>query len=172
MDHERCAACGFDGADLDDRQLLDALHQLGPSWAQALGGAGDELRERPAPDTWSAVEYAAHSRDITTLHVWAVEQAVTGAEPVLPDVSGDDLVQAAAAGYADADPVAVVAALADQADHLADVAGRAGTGAWDRGITFGGSRSDVRRLLEHALHDARHHLDDIARGLTVLRSTR
>ena len=126
MGHERCEACGFDGSALDDRALLEGLHALGPEWADALAGAGDLLRSRPAPDTWSALEYAAHSRDITALHVWAVEQALGGAEPVLPEVDGDDLIEAASAEYASTDPAEVVGALEDQADRLADVARQPG----------------------------------------------
>ena len=85
-------------------------------------------------------------------------------------MAADDLLASAAVGYAEADPGEVVDALEDQADRLADVAGHAGADSWSRGITIGGSRSDVRRLLEHGLHDSRHHLDDVARGLAELRS--
>ena len=169
-DHETCTACGFDGSAFDSAGLLDALCGLGASWTALLDRTDDLLRVRPEPLTWSAIEYAAHSRDITALHVWAVEQALSGGEPVLPDVDGDDLVEAAVSGYADADPTEVLDALEGHADRLADVARRAGTAAWVRGITFGESRSDVRRLLEHALHDSRHHLDDVGRGLATLRS--
>ena len=45
----------------------------------------------------------------------------------------------------------------------AGIVGRAGS-------TIGGERSDVRRLLEHALHDSQHHLADVERGLTQLRN--
>jgi hypothetical protein len=37
-------------------------------------------------------------------------------------------------------------------------------------LTIGDSRSDVRRLLEHALHDSLHHLADVERGLAALRA--
>jgi S-DNA-T family DNA segregation ATPase FtsK/SpoIIIE len=169
MGHERCDACGFDGADWDDGELLVALRALGPAWDALLSDAGPELRVRPAPATWSAIEYAAHSRDITALHVYGVEQALTGEEPVLPGIEADVLIESAAATYADADPVTVVSALGNHAGRLADLAAGAGPGSWGRGITIGTSRSDVRQLLEHALHDARHHLDDVARGLSALR---
>ena len=33
---------------------------------------------------------------------------------------------------------------------------------------IGDTRQDVRALIEHALHDARHHLDDVRRGLEAL----
>ena len=66
-EHERCEACGFDGAVYSDSALLDALRSLPESWREQLAAAGAELRARPEPDTWSAIEYAAHSRDITAL---------------------------------------------------------------------------------------------------------
>jgi hypothetical protein len=56
------------------------------------------------------------------------------------------------------------------AQQLARHADEAGTDAWSRGITLGGDRIDVRRLLEHALHDSTHHLADVERGLAQLRS--
>ena len=77
-DHERCQSCEFDGASYDDASLLDALRALGPTWVALLAMAGPELRVRPAPEVWSAIEYAAHTRDILALHVYGVELALTG----------------------------------------------------------------------------------------------
>ena len=56
-------------------------------------------------------------------------------------------------------PVASAASAAD-----------AGAAKPESGTTIGGERSTVRRLLEHALHDSLHHLDDVNRGLQALRS--
>jgi hypothetical protein len=169
-DHETCAACGFDGGAFDGAELLGALCELGPSWTTLLNGAGEFLRVRPGPGTWSAIEYAAHSRDITELHRWAVDEALTGTEPVLPGVEGDALIESAASDYGTADPVAVVAALGTAATEMADAARSAGEPAWHFGLTIGTSRGSVRRLLEHALHDSTHHLDDVIRGLATLRA--
>jgi hypothetical protein len=168
-DHERCDACGFDGAVYTDSALLDALRSLEASWRQQLVAAGSQLRTRPEPGTWSAIEYAAHTRDITSLHAYGVEQALTEDEPTFPPI-GDDLAEAAAVAYADAKPDEVLEALGVAAERLARLADDAGVDAWTRGLTIGGTRSDVRRLLEHALHDSRHHLDDVERGLTSLRA--
>jgi hypothetical protein len=167
--HERCDACGFDGATYTDAQLLESLRSLGDRWRRLLGTAGAHLRVRPAPTTWSAIEYAAHSRDVTALHAYGVEQALTHDEPAFPPIS-DDAADQAAAAYAESDPGEVAAALTAAAQQLARLADDAGAAAWTRGLTVGGERSDVRRLLEHALHDAEHHLDDVARGLTSLSS--
>ncbi|HEY5024117.1 MAG TPA: DinB family protein, partial [Acidimicrobiales bacterium] len=117
---------------------------------------------------WSAIEYAAHTRDVIALHVYGVEQALTVDEPAFPPI-GDDLVESAVATYGDADWDAVAAALTSQAIRLAEVAQDAGRDAWTRGLTIGATRSDVRRLLEHALHDSLHHLEDVERGLAIVR---
>jgi hypothetical protein len=171
VDHERCERCDFDGGRYDDAALLEALRSLGPQWRAGLIDAGAEMRMRPAPDVWSAIEYAAHSRDITALHVFGVEQALTFDEPSFPEIA-DDLVESAAVDYNASDPAIVAEALEDQATRLARLAADAGPGAWSRGLTIGENRSDVRRLLEHALHDSLHHLDDVDRGLVRLRARR
>jgi hypothetical protein len=172
MDHESCGACDFDGSLFDASQLLLAIRALGSEWSALLLNAGDCLREQPAPATWSAIEYAAHSRDITALHVFGVDQALRLDEPVLPEIAADELIEEASATYATADPVLVASELEDQARSLADLAEAAGTASWGRGITIGDSRRDVRSLLEHALHDSHHHLVDVENGLSVLRRSR
>lgn len=81
----------------------------------------------------------------------------------------DDLIEVAAASYSDADPEEVLDALEEQTMRLAQLADDVGTDRWSRGLTIGEDRSDVRRLLEHALHDSSHHVDDVERGLARLR---
>jgi hypothetical protein len=125
---------------------------------------------RPAANVWSAIEYAAHSRDVTALHVYGVEQALTGTEPAFPAIDGDALVESSASTYGDADPDVVADDLTTDAGRLADAAEGAGPAAWSQGLTIGDARSDVRFLLEHALHDSQHHLADVERGLDRLRS--
>lgn len=169
-EYVRCAACGFDGSTYDDAALVEAIRGLGPRWAALLAEAGELLRERPEPETWSAIEYAAHSRDITALHLFGVEQAIHENEPIFPEVDGDALIEASAVNYAAEDPDTVVAQLDHEARRLATVATDAGPPNWARGITIGSQRRTIRRLLEHALHDSLHHLDDVERGLRLLRS--
>ena len=73
---------------------------------------------------------------------------------------------------ANADSDQVVNALEGEATRLALLANDAGTQAWSRGLTIGETRMDVRRLLEHALHDSLHHLIDVERGLGVIHAGR
>lgn len=169
MEHERCATCGFNGSRYSDQELLAAVRGLGPSWKVLLGEIGTDLRARPGPELWSAIEYAAHSRDITALHVFGVQQALSQEEPSYPPIDGDELIETAAATYEDADPDEVGNELADRAAELADLAAEAGPASWTRGLTIGDERTDVRRLIEHALHDSMHHVRDVQRGLLLIR---
>jgi hypothetical protein len=169
-DRQQCSACGFDGAAYDDTALVDCIIGLGSRWRALLSDAGSELRVRPEPETWSAIEYAAHSRDITALHVFGVEQALTRNEPALPAIDGDALIETAAATYGDEDPDAVSDQLDREARRLGGLAADAGAANWSREITIGDDRMSVRWMLEHALHDSLHHLDDVERGLKALRS--
>ncbi len=169
-EHEHCDACGFDGSAYGDVSLLAAIAELGPRWRTLLDDAGPQLRVRPEPATWSAIEYAAHSRDITAIHVFGVERALAEDEPVFPAIDSEALIEGAAAGYHDEDSKPVVDELDLEARRLRDLAAAAGAPAWERGITVGADRSTVRRLLEHALHDSLHHLDDVERGLRRLRA--
>jgi DinB family protein len=168
-DHEHCAVCGFDGAAFDDGALIAALNGLGARWTTLLASAGSDFRCRPAPNVWSAIEYAAHSRDITALHCFGVEQSLTQNEPVYPAIAADDLIETASVGYGAEDPEVVVIALDGEARHVARLVSNTPDGAWQRGLTIGEERMTVRRLLEHALHDSTHHLDDVQRGLEHLR---
>jgi hypothetical protein len=168
VEHEKCEQCGFDGGIYDDDALLAGIRELGPQWRHQLTTAGAELRMRPAPQTWSALEYAAHTRDILRLHVFGVEQALTATEPHFPEIA-NDLVDEAAASYASEEVDAVANDVDRAARKLADVADDAGVAMWSNGVTIGTHRSDVRLLLEHAYHDASHHLDDVERGLNELR---
>ena len=167
--HERCSQCGFDGSRYDDPELLAAIRALIPRWQELLTSAGPELHDRPRPEVWSAFEYAAHSRDITALHVLGVVAALQEDEPVVGDI-GDDVIQSAADAYADEHLPDVQAGLTAELTGLADRAGAAAPGAWSRGLVISGTRMDVRALLEHALHDSTHHVADVERGLVQLRS--
>ena len=166
--HERCSQCGFDGSRYNDPELLGAIRTLIPRWQELLDSAGPELHDRPQPEVWSALEYAAHSRDITALHVLGVMAALQEDEPVVGGI-GDDVIQSAADAYGDEHLLDVQRGLAAELTGLADRAGAAAPRAWSRGLVISGTRMDVRALLEHALHDSTHHVADVERGLVQLR---
>jgi len=159
---ERCAECGFDPARVTLFEAIATFRSLGLRWGQLLEAAGDRVRERPAPDVWSPLEYAAHTRDVLALHAWALEQVFTVERPVFPEV-GEAEMAASAAADADADPHDVAVHLGVHASHLADVAALAPPEAWQRPARIGERTVDGGYLVRHALHDATHHLLDVER---------
>ena len=131
MDPERCDYCDFDGSRFDRPALVTQRRSLGPHWKALIDSAGSDLTTRPAPGVWSAIEYAVDSRDITALHVFGVEQALTEDEPRYPEVQAD-LVETAAENYAKEQPAVVVDVLDEQAKRLATLADESSAEAWAR----------------------------------------
>ncbi len=119
---------------------------------------------------WSALEYAAHSRDVTALHVFGVEQALTVDEPRFPEIAGEELVQSASARYAAQDPGVVGIELEDETGELADLAQESGPPHGPEASHLATRGAMCILLLEHALHDPHRHLVDVENGLAILRA--
>ena len=79
-------------------------------------------------------------------------------------------IETSATTYRDEDPDVVVVNWTAKPCRLGGSAADVAAANWSRGITIGDERSTVRRLLEHAVHDSLHHVDDVKRGLNALRS--
>ena len=133
---------------LDDDALVEAVVSLGPRWRSTLVDAGGEVRERPQPATWSAIEYAARTRDITALHVFGVSEALGRHEPRYPAIDGDALVEATATSYRDEAPALVAEQLDFEARRARGDRNRCRYRFLGVGITIGTNRITVRRLLD------------------------
>lgn len=55
-----CPECGFDSSVVDYEQIPELVHDNAVRWGQVLRRKGVDVR----PKTWSALEYAAHVRDV------------------------------------------------------------------------------------------------------------
>ena len=81
---ETCDECGFDAADYTHQDLFGTLRALAPMWRTMTEGMPPSVVvARPASHTWSALEYAAHSRDITDAMGRLLQFTLTSAEPRL-----------------------------------------------------------------------------------------
>ena len=166
----RCAECGFDADTVSVPDAIVALRTFPRRWRGALALPDDQpddvLRRRPQPDVWSALEYAAHTRDVLAVNGWAMAKTLTDDNAVLewPDGGADEV----AAGYATLEPAAVLDELAANCERVADRADRTDAGDWRRPATLRGARDEVVDalwFLHHCVHEGSHHLKDAQRSL-------
>lgn len=173
MTEPACEECGFSYEDLAPADIPAAIRSFGRRYRAPLtrflpGEDGDALvRRRPAPTTWSALEYAAHVRDVFGNYARWIEQTLGEDRPVLEGPGPDQL--AADGHYNEADPVEVADAVATNAEHLAAVVEAVPDDGWDRvGLRRGEERSVILSS-RRAVHEGSHHLLDIGRGLRAVR---
>ena len=172
----RCQECGFDYETLDPAEIPAALRAFAKRYRAPLtrflpGEDGDAIvRQRPAEGTWSALEYAAHVRDVFAAYDRWIGRCLNEDRPVLDGPTPDHL--AAERRYNDDDPVAVADALAANVEHLAATGESLPAGVWDRvGVRRNEERS-IRFTARRAVHEGSHHLLDIGRGLRAVRDAR
>lgn len=164
MDPERCEECGFDATLLTVADSVAALRSMGRRWKELFRDVPPQrLRVRPDPQTWSPLEYAAHTRDVLALIGWGMDKVLEGGRPsfdaIEPDESGTDH------GYNSLDPDKVLDELAANGERVGARAERALPAHWGRTASMGGVETDAGWLLRHAVHDASHHLRDVERQL-------
>ena len=176
MTDTRCDECGFVYADLAPADIPAAIRSFAKRYRAPLsrflpGEDGDSVvRERPSPETWSALEYAAHVRDVFASYDGWIKQCLTEERPVLEGPAPDE-----AAGlrrYNEDDPAAVAEALAANAERLASTVESVPEDGWNR---VGLRRDEERSVLfsaRRAVHEGSHHLLDIGRGLRAGRDRR
>ena len=173
-----CEECGFTYTDLAAADAPAAILAFARRFRAPLtrflpGEDGDALvRRRPAPDTWSALEYAAHVRDVFGNYERWVRQTLAEDRPMLEGPGPDEL--ATGGRYNELDPVMVADDLAANAERLAATFEAVPADGWDRvGIRHrDGYEDDERSVLltaRRAVHEGNHHLLDIGRGMRAVR---
>ena len=171
-----CGECGFDDEALDPADAPATIRSFAKRYRAPLtrflrGEDGDALvRQRPAPEVWSALEYAAHVRDVFESYDRWIRQILAEDRPVLEGPGPDEL--ATQRRYNEDDPVAVADALAANAEQLAATVEAVPTEGWDRvGLRRDEERA-VRLHARRAVHEGSHHLLDVGRGLRAVRDQR
>jgi hypothetical protein len=124
------------------------------------------LRARPTPASWSALEYAAHVRDVLELFERRVVQLLQG-ESELEVVDHDRAV--AEGHYNDLDPATVLEQLEAAAGALAVRLEGLEPDDWSRTGTRAGEERTMLDIGRRAAHEAHHHLLDIGRALRTAR---
>jgi hypothetical protein len=173
---ERCAECGFDASTITPANAEGTVRALGRRYQAPLtrllpGENPDEvLRKRPDPETWSALEYAAHVRDLIALWGSTLHRALTQDRPHVsrPDPGVGERF-AADQAYNEQDPTTVAQELSANADRLANKVGTIAPDQWDRAVVLGQEEMTALAIVRKVAHEGGHHLLDVGRSLRAAR---
>ena len=159
----RCEECGFEGDELSPAEAIAALRRFPKRYRAPLtrllpNEDPSVLRRRPDPETWSALEYAAHVRELFAAYAARLGATVDARQP------GDD-----ALGSDQHDAAAVSDGLAASAELLASTLESVPPDAWDDVGLGDGEERTVLLAARRAVHEGNHHLLDIGRSLRAAR---
>ncbi|UNX55655.1 DinB family protein [Georgenia sp. TF02-10] len=154
----RCPDCGLDAGTVPADELGNRVREVLPRWAPVL--QRPDVAHRPAAETWSALEYACHVRDMFRVIVGRLQMVLAEEDPVFPNWDQD---AAAAAGrYAEADPEQVTTELTQAGLALAAALDGVGPDERDRpGRRSDGAAFTATTLGQYALHELVHHTWDV-----------
>jgi hypothetical protein len=157
---ERCGECGFNGGDWRDTDVLAAIAGLPTAWSEALAGLSDEqLLRRPLPGMWSIAEYADHVREVLFGMRFVLDSAVGQPGIVLGDPPAPVFSPTARL----IDVPRALAGIRGEADALGGRLAELPACSWKATAAIAGDEVDAHWICRHALHDAMHHLRDVAR---------
>ena len=168
MAPQTCPDCGFDWGDLPTAAYASHLAELAARYRVILTATPElELRRRPAPEVWSALEYACHVRDVLLAQRERIYLALVEDRPSFARMNREERVTLAR--YAQESPARV----ADELDLAFRLVTTALTGRddadWARLLLYnypGPTEHDLAWLGRHTIHECEHHLVDIQRGLS------
>ncbi len=151
-----CSECGF--APFDATLAADRLRAAVPRWRAAL--SSPSVASRPAPLTWSPLEYGCHVRDVNG----TMERRLR----LMLDQDGarfenwDQDATAVEQRYWEQDPAVVEQELAAATESAAATLDSVPDDAWQRrGFRSNGSEFTVATLAVYFVHDVEHHLHDV-----------
>ena len=157
---QTCAECGYDPSSVRAEQLPDALLQAATRWQLVLQRPG--ITDRPSPQVWSPLEYAAHVVDVYLIMGDRAELMLAESEPTFPNWDQD--ATALEKRYWEADPATVEVEIGAAAERLAGIYAAVRPEQWERtGCRSNGAVFTVRTLGIYCLHDLVHHLHDVSR---------
>ena len=158
-----CPECGFAAGDLPLDRLGAEVRRDAVGWPALL--ASPEAPVRPAPSTWSVLEYACHVRDVHRVFGERLRLMLAEDDPLFANWDQDET--AVRERYAEQDPARVAEELTAAADAVAAAYDAVPGDAWDRrGRRSNGSHFTVATLGRYHLHDVVHHAYDVRAAAT------
>jgi hypothetical protein len=162
----RCGECDFDW-DLRTDDACAVIGGFGHAYRRALGPFihdldGSTLRERPAAGVWSALEYAAHVRDVIAFYADRIERVLSEERPRMSAADFSSMPERC--GYLADDPFAVLDAISSSSSAVERCLRDLAPEQWDRvGIGVDGDERTLVVLARRLAHDGHHHLMDLER---------
>jgi hypothetical protein len=159
-----CPECGFDTQSFPREAVPEMIMMNAAAWQDLLTGPG-ETGTRPAPGTWSALEYGCHVRDVFRLFDERLDMMLAADDPLFPNWDQDET--AVADRYQEQDPAKVAAELGQSAQVIANRFQGVTGDQWQRtGRRGDGASFTVETFARYFSHDPVHHLYDVT-GLRV-----
>jgi len=156
-----CADCGFDAATVERSHIGELLRTNAAAWSPLLRRAGAAVR--PNDDTWSALEYGCHVRDV--FRIFDVRLQLMVDEDGAAFANWDQDATAVEDDYGAQDPAVVLADLTSAGAALADRFESLAESHWRRtGIRSDGAHFTVESFAKYLVHDPTHHVWDVERG--------
>jgi hypothetical protein len=157
---QACPECGFDSRAVEPTDVSAMVRaEIGP-WGAVLLGPAAEVRARPAPEQWSALEYGCHVRDVFRRFDERLHLMLREVDPLFPNWDQD--VTALDDDYAGQEPAVVADELREAGLQIADSFASVGSDEWHRtGARSDGARFTVATLARYFVHDPIHHLYDV-----------
>ena len=134
------------------------MENMLPRWRAVL--RRPDAAERPDDETWSALEYACHVRDVFSLFDQRLNLMLDDDDARFENWDQD--LTAIEKDYAGADPAVVSAELTAEGQQVAESFAGVREAEWGRkGLRSNGSEFTVLTLAQYFLHDVVHHLHDV-----------
>jgi hypothetical protein len=153
-----CPECGFDTSGFAREVVPPMVRAVASRWHEVLTGPGNH-RLRPAPGTWSPLEYGCHVRDVFRLYDVRLELMLTQDGPRYPNWDQD--ATAVAGRYDEQDPEQVASELLDAATAIAARFDTVTADQWQRtGFRSDGAQFTIETFARYFIHDPVHHYHD------------
>lgn len=170
-----CPECGYNAQSVDPDDVA-ALMRANAAGFRAALKRGSLVAQRPpvpvgSPPRWSALEYAAHTRDVYKLAVDRLTRMIKKTAPTFVD--WDQNAAAVDGRYEESDPDKVSYDLAVNAGKAADLLDKVRGEQWQRtGMRSDGAGFTIATFAVYILHDVSHHLWDVEQGYEAILEAR
>lgn len=157
-----CPDCGADVGNLSMATVAELNQRCAAGFAAILRRESQWVHERPAPSTWSPLEYACHVRDVFRLFAKRLELMLSTDDPLF--ANWDPNMTALDSEYHLADADLVSTEILEAGNEIAAQFAALHPDQWQRpGRRSDGASFSVLTFARYEIHDPLHHLWDVTR---------